>query len=120
MALQDGLVVPGAHADELLRRLDVASGKGQRHRLDGLPLQIEQLPGEVLPRPVPLLGTPEEWGEVGVVGDQLGGQILDVPGSEVITGRMGRRRRGNGAGMQHGRHRNLLHPQTQDPCEVTL
>ena len=80
---EDGLVVPGALADELLQRLDIAAGQGEGHRLNRLALQVEQLAVEIGQRPVALLGTPEEWGELGVVGEEFVGQGLNIRGNEV-------------------------------------
>jgi hypothetical protein len=78
VAREERLVVPGADADELLQRLDIAALHGQGQRLDRLPLQVQQLPGEGGPRPVALLRPAEQRGKLRVVGNKLISQRRDV------------------------------------------
>jgi hypothetical protein len=44
---------------------------------------VEHLAVELGQRPVALLGTTEEWGELGVVGEEFVGQGLNIRGTEV-------------------------------------
>lgn len=93
MPLEHGLVIPGAETAGLLQRLHVAGGQGERHRLDRFALQIEELAGQVVPRPVALLGPLEERGEVGAVGGQFLGKGVNVARGQVVGRRQGSRER---------------------------
>jgi len=71
---QDLVVVPGADADELLQRLDVAIRQRPRDVLDRLAPEVGlQQTAQVAQRPAALLGAPEEVREPLVVLTQAAG-----------------------------------------------
>ena len=82
--LQDALVVPGSIRDELLHALHIATFQRKRHRFDRLALKLEQLAVQVGESPLALFRALEEWGKVGMVGDQFIRERLDIAWSEVV------------------------------------
>ena len=85
MVGEDGVIVPGPDAEELLQGLSVAALQREGHRLDGLPLQVEQLSREVLRGHAALLATAKKRGELGVVRAELSGEAFDIARRESVV-----------------------------------
>jgi len=103
MAQQHGLGVPGALADELLQRLDVAARQGQRQRFDRLALQVKQLALQVAQRPAALLRAGEQGREQRVIRAQFAGQRRHIAWRQIDLRGPPRRRRD----PLHGRHDHI-------------
>ena len=75
--------VPRALPDELLQHLHVPVGQRQRQRLDGLALQVKQLPLQVAQGPPALLRAREGRREQGVVRGEFVGQRRHIARGQV-------------------------------------
>jgi hypothetical protein len=100
--------------------LDIAVGEGQRHGLNRLALQVEELAVEVGQRPVALLGAAKERSKLGVVGDKVVSEGLDIGGSEVDRRRATRGRWPTGASVDNRSHSVLLPSPQHDLDHLTL